>query len=384
MSGSIPTTGIRAWVADLCLFAAALGAALVVLDLPKLDTHPDPVLNTLRYPGVDNVYRGEDYSRYHVNRYGLVGDEPAATDDPGIFRVAVFGDSFVEALQVPERHKFTRLLQSSLLPPAGRSRVEVWNFGHSADNTGNEYARFVSQRTGASFDLVLFTFNEADLLEDRPQDVPDRSGSFLVGNGKGGFDLVHDASRAASERLPWFNRTFPRFHNLHLTLRDRVGDYLHHAPDRLRGLVAGWIGRGAPTGAGVAAGISAEQIESGYEQLVYVYRSIRARGIPVILVGLPTDAAAPAGLSSHRANANLAYRDLAARLKQAGIAFVDTYPLIDADVAQGRDPYSDWEPFHHFNRDGHRLLARAIATFLAGHGEYRLAIGDPAIVGAGR
>src|SRR5437762_2762495 len=73
----------RIWrQAGVCIVEAVLAflvlyGCLIVVDLPLLDIYPDRKLNTLRYVETDNVYRDEDYSRYHVNSFGLIGPEPA-------------------------------------------------------------------------------------------------------------------------------------------------------------------------------------------------------------------------------------------------------------------------------------------------------------------
>src|SRR4051794_11830691 len=173
---SAPTSGsdeTRLWSqAGMCIVEAVLGflilyGCLIVVDLPLLDTYPDRKLNTLRYVGIDNVYRDEDYSRYHVNSFGLIGPEPAPVSDKSVYRIAVFGDSFVEALQVPQERKFAALLEDALAAPNGKRRVEVWNVGHSADNTGNAYARWLQLKNTVQFDFVVFAFNEGDVLENR-------------------------------------------------------------------------------------------------------------------------------------------------------------------------------------------------------------------------
>jgi hypothetical protein len=201
-------------VLDAVLGFCVLCTCLILVDLPLMDAYPDRNLKTLRYPNLNNVYRDEDYSRYHVNSYGLVGSEPGSVTDTSIYRIAVFGDSFVEALQVPFERKFTTLLESAVVPAGSKRQVEVWNFGHAADNTGNAYGRWLRASGMVHFDFVVFAFNEADVLENRLQDARDRSGSFLVDTGAG-FRLGQLEGPAEGPRLPALNELMPRFHNFH-------------------------------------------------------------------------------------------------------------------------------------------------------------------------
>ena len=83
-----------------------LNIVLVLLDVPKLDVYNGND-NKYRYANQDNVARTEGYSRYHVNSYGLIGQEPISTNDPSIFRIGIFGDSFVEALHIQQNDTFT-------------------------------------------------------------------------------------------------------------------------------------------------------------------------------------------------------------------------------------------------------------------------------------
>ena len=73
--------------AEIGIAFVVLYACLFLLDFPLFDAYPDPHLKTLRYPNINNVYRDEDYSRYHINSYGLIGEEPAPLTDQTVFRI---------------------------------------------------------------------------------------------------------------------------------------------------------------------------------------------------------------------------------------------------------------------------------------------------------
>ncbi len=365
-------------VVELAVAFTGLYASLFILDMPLLDAYPDGHLKTLRYPNLDNVYRDEDYSRYHVNSYGLIGSEPAPLADRKVFRIAVFGDSFVEAIQVSSEKKFDRLLERQLLPREPRQKVEVWNFGYSADYTGNEYARWLYQASKVPFDLVILSFNDGDLLENRPQDSRDKSGFFLVPDANGHYHLTEIGDSSGSPRFPKLNEIMPRFHYFNYLLRTRIQDYL----EELRLSAGHWLQSAAgdfrkksdisaPAGSAVST-TTPDQIQDTYQQLMHVQQAIENAGVPTVILGLPTDVAAPRGFGSYRRDSHDAYMMLAAKLSTSGIPFVDAYPRIAADIARGNDPYSDWEPFRHYNVRGHALVADALIEYFSSRPKYGL------------
>lgn len=365
-------------VVELAVAFMGLYACLFILDMPLLDAYPGGKLKTLRYPNLNNVYRDEDYSRYHVNSYGLIGLEPAPIVDRTVFRIALFGDSFVEAIQVSPNHNFAGLLEHKLLPRNPRHKVEVWNFGYSADYTGNEYARWLYQASKVPFDLVVFSFNDGDLLENRPQDSRDKSGFFLMPEANGHYHLTDFGDSSGSPRFPKLNEIMPRFHYFNYVFRTRVQDYFTD----LRLSEGHWLQSAAgvfrknsnipPRADSLVRTITSEQIQDTYHQLVHVQRAIESAGVPTVILGLPTDEAAPPGFGSYRRDSHDAYMVLSAKLSNSGIPFVDAYPWIATDIARGHDPYSDWEPYRHYNVRGHALVAEALIEYFTRRPKYNL------------
>jgi lysophospholipase L1-like esterase len=361
------------WVLEGAIALILFCACLALLDLPKLDVYPDHAFKLLRHANVDNVYRDEDYSRYHVNSWGLMGREPHPVTDTRVYRIALFGDSFVEALQVAPDRKFAALIERTIVPPTGKREVEVWNFGHSADNTGNAYARWLSASRRVPFDFVIFAFNEADAAENRLGDVRDRNGSFLT-PAAGGFRLIEDSAPAAPQRMMAVKEALPRLHNFTYLLRTRMQNYASAAPASARARLRSVLGMsGAPVDI-KAFTVTPEQLDDTAHQLRFVHERIAAHGTPVVLLALPTDAAAPAGFGSHIESAAGAYRTLTSTLRSSGTPLIDPYPGIAADIAAGRDPYSDWDPFRHFNARGHQFVADAVVDYVAHHPELDLRV----------
>ena len=101
---------------------------------------PDPHCGTRLKPDFQGWWRKEGNAFIHINKYGFRhGDRNLEKPENGL-RIAVLGDSFIEAFQVPEEQTFCAVLEKELTDCeslAGR-RVEVLNFGVSGYGTAQE------------------------------------------------------------------------------------------------------------------------------------------------------------------------------------------------------------------------------------------------------
>src|SRR5215472_11421352 len=106
---------IRKWLGILALimfgFVFALGLADVGVRLANLwfpyfycyDADRGWGLN----PGARGWYQREGVAHVRINHDGFRGPDYPKTKPAGVFRVAVLGDSYVEAIQVAEDKTFT-------------------------------------------------------------------------------------------------------------------------------------------------------------------------------------------------------------------------------------------------------------------------------------
>src|SRR5678816_4718224 len=84
-------------------------------------------------------YRKENEVFVHINSDGLRDLEHTKTKPPDTIRIAVVGDSYAEALQVPLESTFWFLLSKSLNScSATQKHIEVINFGVSGYGTAQE------------------------------------------------------------------------------------------------------------------------------------------------------------------------------------------------------------------------------------------------------
>lgn len=109
-------------------------------------------------PNAFYVHSKEGSSRGRINSDGFRDVERSHSKPPGVFRILVFGDSYVEAFQLPLERTFPYLLERSLNEHAGTVRFEVLNLGHSGFGTADAYQRYLHFGRQYEHDLVLLAF----------------------------------------------------------------------------------------------------------------------------------------------------------------------------------------------------------------------------------
>ena len=122
-------------------------------------------------------------------------DKDRPTEKPaGTVRIAVVGDSFVEALQVPVEQRFTELLESGLKSQGafGGAMVEVMNFGVSGYSTAQELMALRHCVWKYDPDIVLLAFCSGNDVRNnyKPLEGIPSHPYFVLRDG----ELVLDAS----------------------------------------------------------------------------------------------------------------------------------------------------------------------------------------------
>jgi len=158
--------------------------ALAVLELgvrwlhlvPDRFWEPDPVLGVRLIPGDRGWWtqEGREFlTPVQINREGLRDVEHRYAKTPGVFRILVLGDSFVEAMHVPLESTFPRQLQERLDRDSGAGKIEVISAGVSGYGTASEVLYFEREGQRYQPDLVLLAFypgndvkNNSPTLED--------------------------------------------------------------------------------------------------------------------------------------------------------------------------------------------------------------------------
>src|SRR6266550_1459256 len=119
-------------------------------------------------PGVEGWYRKEGGSYVRINSDGLRDREHTKTKPADTIRIAVIGDSYAEALQVPMEAAFWSVMENRLQRCAGVSGkpVEVLNFGVSGYGTAQELITLREHVWAYSPDLVLLAVTTNNDITD--------------------------------------------------------------------------------------------------------------------------------------------------------------------------------------------------------------------------
>ncbi|MCY2993865.1 MAG: SGNH/GDSL hydrolase family protein [Planctomycetota bacterium] len=172
---------------------------------------PDEFCGTRLQAGVHGWWCKEGHAFFEVNRYGFRQGLREPRKPVGSFRVAVLGDSFVEAFQVPYEQSLCAVLEQELASCpslAGRS-VEVLNFGVSGYGTAQELLMLRHYVWDYEPDIVLLTFFAGNDLRNNARDLePYQVRPFLCrANGAWVFDNSFrehpDYLRAGSAGVQW-------------------------------------------------------------------------------------------------------------------------------------------------------------------------------------
>ena len=142
----------------LCLGIATAEVALRLAGVSYPQPYaPDPHCGTRLRPAFEGWWQAEGAAYIRINRFGFRHGARAPHKPPGTWRVAVLGDSFIEAFQVPEEQTFCAQLERRLQACADFSdrRVEVLNFGVSGFGTAQELLMLRHYAARYQPDLVL-------------------------------------------------------------------------------------------------------------------------------------------------------------------------------------------------------------------------------------
>ncbi|MBD1885183.1 SGNH/GDSL hydrolase family protein [Microcoleus vaginatus] len=147
-------------------------------------------------PGASFEWQGEgERSFIQANKDGLRDREHTKEKPPKTFRIAVVGDSFAEALQVPMEKTFWWKMRKQLnkkCTALGDRKVEVINFGVQGYGTAQELMTLRHKVWKYSPDLVILAFFPGnDLINNSKKlDFYQRRPYFVYKNG----ELVPDMS----------------------------------------------------------------------------------------------------------------------------------------------------------------------------------------------
>lgn len=162
---------------------------------------PDAQLGWSLRPGAKGLFSTEGRAHVLISPAGFRDRSHSLAKPKGVYRIAVLGDSYAEAMQVEFRDTFWWRLQEALEPCAakGGRQVEVLNFGVSGYGTAQELLQLESTAIRYEPDLVLLAFtNGNDLRNNSWRLETEKDRPFYRVDGQG---LRLDDSFAASEEF---------------------------------------------------------------------------------------------------------------------------------------------------------------------------------------
>lgn len=145
-------------------------------------------------PGARGRFDKEGSAWVEINSAGMRDREHTVAKPPGVFRIAVLGDSFAEAMQVDRERAFWAVLERRLRGCAWLSgrEPEVLNFGVSGYGTAQELIALRTRVWQYDPDLVLLAFFTGNDIRNNSRALNGEAGVpyFVLKDGA----LVEDES----------------------------------------------------------------------------------------------------------------------------------------------------------------------------------------------
>jgi lysophospholipase L1-like esterase len=253
---------------------------------------PDELAGLRLRAGAEGWYRDEGEAYVRINSQGWRDLERAPARPEGVVRVAVLGDSFVEAAQVPLEQSFPAVLERKLnrCGAYGGDTVEVLNFGVSSYGTAQQLLTLRHRVWAYDPQQVVLAFLPGnDVLNNSRELEPWRARPFFV---------LEDGALALDDSFrddPGF-REGSRDARVHARLADlRLHQLFRRARD---GAYTGWRDAGLRE-PGIADQVFAPPAGGPWEQAWQVteklieamHAEVRARGAAFLAVVLTSGVA---------------------------------------------------------------------------------------------
>jgi hypothetical protein len=183
---------------------------------------PDVQLGWKLRAGATGVVTAENRQFVRINSHGFRDVERTYDKAENTVRIAVLGNSWTEALQVPQEKTYTAVLEGKLTRSAcfAGKRVEVLNFGVAGYSTGQELMTLQQEVWKFHPDFVLLALYPARDIANNVRELnnavsPEQSPYFVFAGNK----LVLDDS---FRRLPALQPHEIAFQNLRYRINQHV------------------------------------------------------------------------------------------------------------------------------------------------------------------
>ncbi len=168
-------------------------------------------------PLVSGWFRNEGESYIQINSDGFRDREHTKVKPENTLRIAVLGDSFAEALQLPMEQRFAAVIERELsdCKALAGGKVEVINFGVSGYGTAQELITLQEKVWDYSPDIVLLAFFTGNDIFDNSRTISEKFSAvplprpyFIFKDGQ----LVVDASYVNTDtyrsKLSWWSQAY--------------------------------------------------------------------------------------------------------------------------------------------------------------------------------
>jgi hypothetical protein len=159
---------VRKWAGNIALVFIGCGISFVLVEIglrlfgissPSFFI-ADNLTGYTHKPGAEGLYSNEGEAYIRINSLGLRDREHTLEKPVGTFRIALLGDSYTEAMQVPTEQIYGARLEHELsdCPFLAGRQVEALNFGVSGFSTAQELLVLRHKASPYDPDLVLLAF----------------------------------------------------------------------------------------------------------------------------------------------------------------------------------------------------------------------------------
>ena len=356
-------------------------------------------------PGAEGWYKNEGQAYVRINSAGLRDREHILSEPPRTLRIAVLGDSYAEAMQVPMEDTFWSVLERAMkaCPTVAGREPEVINFGVSGYGTAQELLTLRQRVWAYSPDIVLLAFVTGNDIRNNSRALEQESKKpyFVFKNG----ELVPDLSFRDSwgfrlretDLAHWMYRTANSFRIFQVFTEIRRIVKARSALSHPYGLGIESVNAAEKTDAGVSTSPWEKYAEAGLDATVYVEprdpvwkeawavteglivlmrNEVREKGADFLVVTLSSgpqvhpDPALRRAFEKRLEVPHLFYPDFRIRDlgQREGFAVLNLAPLFETAARQNQMFLHGFENsglgMGHWNKEGHHLAGRLISEKL--------------------
>ena len=333
-------------------------------------------------PVAEGWWHNEATNYVRINSAGFHDREHALNKPPGTLRIAVLGESYAEAMQVPLTESFWAIAEQRLqhCPGMKNQKIEILNFGVSGYGTSQELITLRSRVWDYSPDMVLLAFTASDVPSNfRPLNNDPLRPYFVYRDGQLVLDRSSLDAREASRLYRLRNSTIGRGLDW-LTRHVRTLQLLNSLR---RAMVTSAQASTVYNELGLEGKVYLEPVDENWKEawrvseglIAQMHQEVKERGARFYVVTLSSavqvtpDARAYAHVLEAGGLENFFYPDrrIGALGNREHIPVLNLAPLLKEYAEKN---YVNLHGFQerlgggHWNQDGHRLAGELIANWL--------------------